>query len=146
MQFDTITRPNTRTISMLERLAVDNPGVQGRFKIAAGVIYKRHLIATGVNSYKTHPLMMTKGYRPGQVFMHAEVDAIRNSLRLITPSQLNSCELYIVRVKRPYLGATTWVHGLAKPCPGCTRVIANFGIERVFWTQDAPKEVDFESQ
>lgn len=123
---------------MLTRLAIENPGTQGRFKMAAGVTHRKHLIATGVNQYKTHPIMMpVNGYREGQIFLHAEVDAIRNALRLIDQEQLTKCELRIVRVKRPNKNSNGWIHGMAKPCPGCTRVIANFGIEKVRWTVDA---------
>lgn len=126
-----------RIDSMLTRLAVENPGVQGRFKMSAGIVYKKHLIATGVNQYKTHPIMMGPGYRDGQIFLHAEIDAIRNALRLINQQQLTRCELRIVRVKRPRKGSNAWIHGLARPCPGCTRAIAGFGINRVKWTVDA---------
>src|SRR6056300_732461 len=123
---------------MLTRLAIENPGTQGRFKMAAAVVYRKHLIATGVNSYKTHPIMMPhNGYREGQIFLHAEVDAIRNALRLIDQDQLTKCELRVVRVKRPHKNRLCWIHGLTKPCPGCTRVIANFGIDKVRWTEDA---------
>jgi hypothetical protein len=48
---------NSRVVEMLSRLAEDNPGVRSKYKIAAGVVYKKHLVATGINSYKTHPMM-----------------------------------------------------------------------------------------
>ena len=134
---------NPNITEMLTRLAIENPGVQGRFKMAAGIIYKKHLIATGVNSYKTHPMMIPEYYRDGQIYLHAEIDAIRNALKLITQDQLTKCQLYVVRVKRPNGKSRNWIHGLAKPCPGCQRVVANFGIETVFWTNDFDKkEVD----
>lgn len=135
----------SKIVQMLTRLAIDEGGYADtrRVPMAAGIVYKKHLIATGVNQMKTHPMMMGKGYRKDQLFMHAEIDAIRNALRLITPSQLSQCELHIVRVKRPQNGARTWVHGLAKPCPGCARVIASFGIDRVKWTEDQTKQLDF---
>jgi len=133
-----ISEKSSRIRDMLTRLAIETPGVDnGRVRMAAGIVYKKHLIATGVNSYKTHPIMIEEnGYRPGQIFLHAEVDAIRNALRLITQDQLTKCELHVVRVKRPRAGSNQWIQGLAKPCPGCQRTIANFGIEKVFWTKD----------
>lgn len=128
---------NKKILNRLTKLAVETPGVQGRFKIAAGVVYKRQLIASGVNSYKTHPMMMPEnGYREGQIFLHAEPDAIKNALRLITLDQLTKCSLYIVRVKHPHPTSLEWVHGLAKPCPGCARTIASFGISDVQYTLD----------
>ena len=123
---------------MLTRLAINNPGVQGRFKIAAGIVYRKHLIATGMNSYKTHPLMMpTNGFKEGQVFLHAEVDAIKNALKLITTEQLTKCDMYVVRVKRPDIPwSKDWVYGLAKPCKGCQKMIASFGLQNVLYTED----------
>lgn len=128
---------NERILNMLTRLAIENPGVQGRFKIAAGIVYRKNLIATGVNSYKTHPMMMPEnGYREGQWFLHAEPDAIKNALKLITQEQLAKCDLYVVRVKRLNGKSNQWIKGLAKPCPGCMATIANFGIKNVLWTHD----------
>lgn len=130
-------------LKKLTKLAIESGGWGQRVPMAAGIVYRKHLIATGVNAPKTHPLMMTEGYRDDQRYRHAEVDAIRNALRLITAEQLKRCSLHIVRVKRPYIASKTWVHGLAKPCAGCTNVIENYGIERVFWTEDESKELDF---
>jgi len=125
-----------RITQMLTKLAIDSGGYGQRVPMAAGIVYKKHLVATGTNQPKTHPLMMTQGYRADQLYMHAEVDAIRNALRLITPAQLAECNIHVVRVKRPYSGSKRWVHGLAKPCEGCANVIENFGIKKVFWTSD----------
>lgn len=120
---------------MLLRLAIENPGVSGKFKIAAGVVTKKgRLIATGVNSYKTHPIMLGEGYKPEQIHLHAEVDAIKNALRLITQAELSKCSLYVVRVKKDKHG--NYVQGLAKPCKGCSRAITSFGIQKVEWTLD----------
>ena len=83
-----------------------------------------------------------RGYRPDQIYLHAEVDAIRNALRLITQAQLSKCDLYVVRVKRPNERSRNWIHGLAKPCPGCQKIIKTFEIQRVFWTENCEKEVD----
>ena len=138
--------PGVRTnrfFSYLKRLAVDNPGVQGRFKLAAAVVYKKYVIATGVNSYKTHPMMNGEGYREGQVFLHAEMDAIRNALKLIDADQLAQCDLYVVRVKRPGIHSKDWIYGLAKPCKGCTKAIAGFGIRNVYYSEN---EDDLELQ
>lgn len=138
--------PGARTnrfFAYLRKLAIENEGVQGRFKLAAAVVYKKYVIATGVNSYKTHPIMNGEGYRKGQVFLHAEMDAIRNALKLIDIEQLAQCDLYVVRVKRPHNKSNEWIYGLAKPCPGCTKAIANFGIKNIFYSEN---EDDLELQ
>ena len=87
--------------------------------------------------------MMNPAYKDGQIFMHAEIDAIRNALRLITQEQLARCTLHIVRVKRPHNKSTLWRRALAKPCKGCERVIASFGIQDIKWTEDEHHETIF---
>jgi tRNA(Arg) A34 adenosine deaminase TadA len=130
---------NERVVQMLTRLAIDNPGRQHRCKMAAGILFKKHLVATGVNGYKTHPMMMpSNGYREGQIYLHAESDAIKNALRLISQDQLSKCDLYVIRVKRPYTGSNEWIRGLAKPCKGCMKAIALYNIKNVFWTTNEP--------
>jgi deoxycytidylate deaminase len=130
-----IEQPNEKILEMLTRLAIENPGTRTRYKMAAGIVYRKHLLATGVNSYKTHPLMASPGYHREQIYMHAEVDAIRNGLRLVSQDQLAKSAIYIVRVKQKREGRG-YTFGLAKPCRGCTRMIASFGIENVWWSED----------
>lgn len=126
---------NNRIVGMLSRLAENNPGVRGKYKIAAGIVFKRHLVATGVNSYKTHPMMWEFGKNKDSLFLHAEVDAIKNALRLISVDQLSKSDLYIVRVKRVD-GEREWISGLAKPCRGCQRAIETFNLKNVHYTTD----------
>ena len=130
-----IEQPNHRVIRMLTRLAIENPGTRTRYKMSAGIVYRRDLVATGVNSYKSHPLMTGPGYNSEQIFMHAEVDAVRNALRLMPQSDLAQCSIYVIRVKR-LRDLTGWQYGMAKPCRGCARVIASFGIEQLWWSED----------
>lgn len=134
---------NTKIMEMLTRLAEDNPGIRNRqFKFGAGIVYRGNLIATGVNSYKTHPLMAQWGQNEDSICLHAEIDAIKNALRLITPSQLARCDMYIARVKRPSTTSQDWVHGMAKPCVGCMRALINFGLEKVYYTTNSHAHID----
>ena len=121
----------------LVELAVNEPLNTGPVKVAAALIYRGRILATGTNQYKTHPLMMTRGYREDQNWRHAEVDCIINGLKVMTKEQMARCELRVVRAKRPSHNSRNWVLGLAKPCPGCSQVIANYGITNVHWTEDA---------
>lgn len=118
-------------------LAVSSPFNTGPVKVAAALIYRGRILATGTNQYKTHPLMMTRGYREDQKYRHAEVDCIQNALRIMTKEQLTRCELRVVRAKRPSADSREWILGLAKPCPGCSQVIRDYGITNVTWTEDA---------
>lgn len=125
-----------RIKQMLTRLAIENPGVQGRFKMAAGIVYKRHLVATGINSYKSHPMMWEWGRNDDSIYLHAEIDAIKNALRLISQDQLTKCDMHVIRVKRVSEQNRNWTYGLAKPCPGCRRAIESFGLRNVYWSTD----------
>jgi deoxycytidylate deaminase len=120
-----------RIKDMLLRLAHENPGVQAKYKMAAGVVYNGHLVATGVNGYKTHPIMLNDGYKEEQVYLHAESDALVRATRLLTSDQLSRSELYVVRVTKGGREA------MAKPCKGCFNLISNFGIKSVEWTCDS---------
>lgn len=124
-----------KIFDMLERLAINNPGTKGRYKLAAGIVYKKHLIATGVNSYKSHPLMTQFGKNDSAIYIHAEVDAIKNALRLIDMDQIGKCDLYVLRVKRSGDKKTSpWTRALSCPCEGCQRAIVHFGLRNVYYT------------
>jgi deoxycytidylate deaminase len=128
----------------LVELAVSAPLNTGPVKVAAALIYKGRILATGTNQYKTHPLMMTRGYRDDQNWRHAEVDCILNGLRVMSKEQMARCELRVVRAKRPSHDSKEWILGLAKPCPGCSQVIKDHGITNVTWTEDADILVECE--
>lgn len=110
--------------------AISNPGVRGRYKIAAGIYFRNQLKVIGVNRYKTHPIMLGGEYRKEQIYLHAEADAIVKATRLCLP--LDQCSLLVVRVKRC---KGNWVEALAKPCKGCMNLISKFELKEVSWTQ-----------
>lgn len=105
--------------------AIGNPGVKGKYKMAAGVFYKNRLVAVGLNQYKTHPIMLQGNYREGQVYLHAEADAIVKASKLVDLSQ---CHMHVVRVTKGGRLA------LAKPCLGCFHLLNIFGLKEVTWT------------
>lgn len=128
---------NLRQLNLLVKTAMESDGVaNGRVRMAAAVIQRRNIIALGSNQMKTHPLMMHSGYRSGQIYLHAEADAIRNSLRSITVNDLRECELAVIRIKRGGIGGP-WQLGLAQPCPGCSNLIEHYGIKKVTWSTDS---------
>lgn len=126
--------PNERIFKQLELHAINNYGVRDQFKLAAGVVKKKQLIAIGYNQLKSHPLQSQFGKNDDSVFLHAEIDAIRKSIRLLNTSELSDCVLYVLRVKRGSDG--NWIRGMSKPCAGCYNAISNYGIKRVYYTTD----------
>lgn len=113
---------------------MENPGVRGKFKVSAGVVYKNRLVATGINSYRTHPIMLNGDYRVGQVCLHAEVDAILRASKVLSDRQLQKSTIYITRVKKDEQG--NWTEALARPCCGCMSLIQEVGIRNMEWTVD----------
>ena len=97
------------------------------YKLAAALRYKNRIIAYGVPSYKSSPFQKKFGIDDNHIFLHAEISAIKNTLRHIDAATLSRCSLYVCRVKQ-----SGW--GMAKPCGGCQRAIAEFGIKKVYFT------------
>lgn len=100
-------------------------------RIVAGIHRKGKLLAVGFNQRKSHPLQAKWASRPERIFLHAEIDAIRNYLYHYTIDSLESCSMVVVRVK---LSNNHWVYGCAKPCSGCRRAIEFYGLKDVQWT------------
>lgn len=126
--------PTERIFSYLERIAVGNEGIRNQWKLAAAITYKKQILTIGLNSTKTHPLQYAYGKNRFATSLHAEIDAIRKALKIMSAEQLSKCDMYILRVKRDEDG--DWIRAMAKPCPGCQRAIADHGIRRVYYTKD----------
>lgn len=112
-------------------MAKSNP-IQGLPRIAAVIIDFDNSIMYGINKRKTHPLQKKFGKNTDSIYLHAEIDAIKNyvSHRILEASNLRNAIMYIARVKRD--GSL----GFAKPCEGCQRALIHFGISEVYWTKD----------
>ena len=89
----------------------------------------------GYNSYKSHPLQARFADRPDRIFLHAEIDALRRALRYILPSVLEECTLLVTRRTKDGKLA------MARPCAGCQRALATFGIREVRYTDEYGKVV-----
>ena len=75
------------------------------------------------------------GKNQDAIFLHSEIDAIKNAIRNISLDQLTRSTLYVARLKRD-TDAKTHIQGLACPCDGCAKAIAAFNIKRVVYTLD----------
>jgi len=125
---------NEGILHTLAKIAEANDDSNIRF--AAAVVYRNKIISVGYNRRKSHPFQAKFAKNPEAIFLHAEVHAIKDALRDISVEDLAKCELYISRVKKPKAGDKHFVWGLAKPCCGCQRAIAEFGIRRTIYTCD----------
>ena len=109
-------------------------------RLAAAVVYRNDIIAIGTNRKKTHPFQRRFAKHDMAIYLHAEIDAIKNALRHISLTELAKSKLYISRMRyadsEPKPTPDKLMHGLAKPCEGCMRAIATFDIKHVCFTSD----------
>lgn len=105
-------------------------------KIAAAVVKRGKIVSMGFNYKKSDPLQKRFGRNEDAIYLHAEIHAIKMALKTISVDELAGCDLYVCRVKRPRPRSSEWVWGLAKPCKGCSRAIAEFDIRSVVYTTD----------
>ncbi len=120
---------------ILEKVAISLDPVS-RARMAACLVYKNDIISIGTNKFKTHPIAKRFQKHEEALYLHAELDCIKNALRVVDVDFLSKCTMYILRVKRPEDNPRKFIHGLAKPCSGCEMGINSFGIKRVYFTTD----------
>jgi len=125
---------NEGILHTLAKIAEANDDSNIRF--AAAVVYRNKIISIGYNRRKSHPFQAKYAKNSEAIYLHAEVHAIKNALRELSVEELKDTELYITRVKKPKSHSKHFVWGLAKPCCGCERAIAEFGIKRTVYTTD----------
>lgn len=95
-------------------------------RLGAVLVTRDGHVHYGQNKYKTHPLQARFGRNEDSIYLHAEVDAIVQAMRLGSPT--DGASLYVARVLRDGTVA------LAKPCIGCQRALIHFDIANVEWT------------
>lgn len=95
---------------------------------AAAIVYKGQVLSYGLNSLKSHPIMMKFGRNEGAIYLHAEMDAIVKTINIYGVDILKKCDIYVTRIKKD--GSVS----LSKPCKGCQRAIEFFKIKRTFHT------------
>ena len=106
-------------------------------RLASAIVLKNQVVSYGVNQNKSHPFHSQFSEHDDAIFLHAETDAIKNALKRIEEEDLTKATLYICRVKYDKAGtdkAVTW--GLSRPCVGCQRAIATFGIGDVIYSDE----------
>lgn len=105
-----------------------------RSRHAAAVLYRNRIISLGTNHFKTHPFQIKYRRRPDAIYLHAEVAAIKRAIRQLSEKELKRAILISVRIK--YDNQLTPRLGMSKPCEGCQRAIAEFGIRQVYYTTE----------
>lgn len=139
-----ILNRDNKIMQFTRRLAIDNPGVNNRMKLAASLVIKRDVISVGVNVMRSHPVQKKFGKNDNAIFLHAEINAIVNSLNHVDKDDLRKADLYVYRVKKDTNDPkrTHWVDGLSCPCEGCMSAIDSFNIRRVIHSTDVNNEFE----
>jgi tRNA(Arg) A34 adenosine deaminase TadA len=110
-----------------------------RCRLAACLVYKNQIVSIGTNKNKSHPFARRFAKHEEAIYLHAETDCIRNALKHISVEELSKCSMYVLRVKRPDKKPHNWTTGIAMPCEGCMKAIAQFDIKRVYYTIEEGK-------
>lgn len=126
-------------LRLLETIAIDVAPVRSS-KIAAAIVIKNKLISVGTNKYKSHPFQLKFSRNPESIYLHAEVDAIKNALKKVDVEDLKRATLYVARVKREKAFDRGWIWGNSRCCKGCSSAIVAFDIKNVYYTTDTYEE------
>lgn len=105
-----------------------------KYKIGCILVYKKQIIATGYNSYKTHPLQKVydiERYSEECInahSLHAEMQALLQIRKL--PLDKSKITCYTVRVNR------RGEYRNSRPCKSCIKALMDFGIRRLIYSTD----------
>jgi deoxycytidylate deaminase len=106
-----------------------------RARLAACLVYKNEIISFGYNQKKSHPFQKQYGKSEEAIFLHAEIAAIVGALKNHDLETIKKSSMYVLRLKK--VGKSPiMVQGLARPCIGCQRALAQFDIREVYYTTD----------
>lgn len=127
-----ITRRHRKIVNTLVSVAKGVDPI-GRSRHAAAVVRGNRIISLGYNRDITSPFQKLFGKNEDAVFVHAEIDAIKQALRNVTDqsyltADLKGYDLYVVRLMaNDSLGSS-------KPCLGCQKAIVHFGFSNIYWS------------
>ena len=128
-----MAKVNENIFDVLKSVAQE---VTNKEKMAAAIVKNGRIVSTGYNSKKTHPIQEKFKKNEHAIYLHAEIDAIIKALRTLKVTDLQYCDIYIVRIKKKKCFDKEFVWGLSKPCEGCLKAILQFGIKRIIYTND----------
>lgn len=126
-------------MSLVETAKLGEGVGAGHYRLCAMLKVKGYHPFFGWNKKKSHPLQKKFSKHTQSIFLHAEIDVIKNAIREV--QDLENSTMYIARVKRTH-DNLNWTWGLAHPCKGCLSAINSFGISNVYFTTDTSLEYE----
>ena len=139
---------NLQFLKQLFELSQNVDPIDGA-RITAAVVYKNNFVSIGFCQRKTDPMQKQFAINEHCIYMHAEVHAIKQAKKILTPEQFKKSTIFIARSKIITNQISnkrikkTWEHGLAKPCEGCQGCISTHGIPKAVYTSETGYSVDF---
>jgi deoxycytidylate deaminase len=96
--------------------------------MVAGLTKKGDLIGVGRNSMKSHPFQARFGRNENSIYLHAETAALLDAIN--NGEDPNGATMHVIRRLRD------GTFGLARPCQGCMRALAAYGVDRVVYSNE----------
>lgn len=124
---------NEKIVNQLFLMARDKERVF-RAKVAAAIVIRGKVVSYGYNQHRTSWLRRKFQKNEHAHYICAEVDAVKNALRVVSAEELKKSTMFIVRAKN--VGGQD-VFGNAKPCKGCQMCIDWFEIRRIFYSNES---------
>ncbi len=130
-----LTDRHTRLLNRLaEEAILVKPVAQAR--IASFVVYQNEIISLGTNRFKSDPFQAKFAKNQDSIYLHAEIDALKGAMKVLTLRELERSYLYVCRVKYTDHFKTTFKFGNVSPCQGCQKAIRKYSIRQVIFTTD----------
>lgn len=129
-------RTDQDIIATLCRMAEDVLPIRSA-KLAAAITLRGEIIAFGTNRMHSHPFQAKFGKNDCSSFWHAETNAIFNALRRVEKEKLSRASIFVARVKYDAPRKKQFIQGLAAPCEGCKKCIAEYGLKRLIYTSES---------
>jgi len=127
-------RRDQKFLNLLAQLAITVEPVR-KARIASCLVRRNEIVAFGINKLKSHPFQAKFSKNEDSIYLHSEIDCIKNALRAISIEELKDCTLYIARMKYESTHRRQMIPGLARPCTGCQSAIRAFDIKHVIYTE-----------
>lgn len=136
-----ITNKDIRFMDVAYRHAASTERAFG-YRFGVLIVIKNRIIAFGTSKEKTHPFQMLHGKNEEAIYLHAEIDAVRNALRFVDENALRKATMYIARAKNEHPVGPV-IPGKAKPCKGCMGLLSAWEFRKIVYTtgEDNPYEV-----
>lgn len=133
-----ITTRDEKIIDTIYRLAEDFDS-ESSANVVSCIALGNKIIAYGFCAKKSHPLQARFGRNEDSIYLHSEIDAIKNAVKRVSVDDLRKATIYVARAKKHQYRYRRYniVRGLARPCEGCMRAIRSFNLRYICYTTDS---------